>query len=142
MAVAAPFRAAGERRLPRSSFVVDLSLDRDWFSPDQAKRLVDVAVGEGLLDRESDDLVATFDPDDVRVPDGFRPDESVLRQRSTFETVLDACIDAGMEKQAAVAGINELQAELAVTVEAAAVVFARRQGIDVQDAAAAALEEL
>ena len=119
VAVAAPFRAAGDRRMAASNFVVDLSLDRD-----------------------GEDLVAQFDPDDVTVPDGFHPDESLLRQRSTFEKVLDACTDAGIEKQTAVAGINELQADLAVTIEAAAVLFARRQGIDVSEHAAAAVEEI
>jgi hypothetical protein len=141
-AVAAPFRAAGSRRLPESSFVVALSLDRDWFSPDQAKRLVDVAATEGLLDREDGDVVAAFDPDGVSVPDGFRPDESILQQRSVFEKVLDACVEAGVEKQTAVAGINRLQADLAVTVEAAAVLFAHRRGIDVAAEAEAALEAL
>ncbi|MFW5949583.1 MAG: DUF2240 family protein, partial [Halolamina sp.] len=46
--------------------------------------------------------------------------------------------DAGVEKQAAVAGINELQRDLGLTIEAAAVVFARREGVEVGEAAAAA----
>jgi hypothetical protein len=125
-----------------SEFVVALSLDRDWFSPDQAARLVDVAAGEGLLDREDDDLVAAFDPAGVDVPDDFSPDESVLRRRSTFERVLDALVDADHEKQEAVAAINRLQADLELTVEAAAVLYARRRGIDVGDLADRAREEL
>ncbi len=142
VAVAAPFRAEGSQRMAESSFVVDLSLDRDWFSPDQAKRLVDVALGEGLLSRDGDTLVANFEPDSVTIPDGFHPDESVLQQRSVFEKTLDACVEAGVEKQDAVAGINRLQADLAVTVEAAAVLFAHRRGIDIQAEASEALGEL
>lgn len=142
IAVAAPFLAAGSRSMPESSFVVDLSLDRDWFSPDQAKRLVDVATGEGLLSREDAELRPTFDPETVAVPDGFHPDESILQQRSVFETVLDRCLDHGIEKQTAVAGINKLQANLAVTIEAAAVLFAHKRGIDVRSEAETALEEL
>jgi hypothetical protein len=142
VAVAAPFRSEGKRVLGESSFVVALSLDRDWFSPDQAKRLVDVAVGEGLLERTDDGLRATFDPDSVSVPDGYHPDESILQQRSVFEKVLDACLDADIEKQDAVAGINRLQAELAVTIEAAAVLYAHRNGIDVTNEAAEALADL
>jgi len=141
-AVAAPFRQRGADRMGESEFVVALSLDRDWFSPDQAARLVDVAAGEGLLDREDDDLVAAFDPAGVDVPDDFSPDESVLRRRSTFERVLDALVDAGHEKQEAVAAINRLQADLELTVEAAAVLYARRRGIDVGDLADRAREEL
>ncbi|WP_255148806.1 DUF2240 family protein [Halorarius halobius] len=142
VAVAAPFRSEGTRVLEESSFVVALSLDRDWFSPDQSKRLVDVAVGEGLLERTDEGLRATFDPDSVSVPDDYHPDESILQQRSVFEKVLDACLDDGLDKQEAVAGINRLQADLAVTIEAAAVLFAHRRGIDVSDARGEALADL
>jgi hypothetical protein len=141
-AVAAPFVHSGSDTVGRSDFVVALSLDRDWFSPDQAKRLVDVAVSEGLLKQDGDDLRVTFDASGVTVPEDFQPDESVLRQRSTFERVLDAVVDAGTEKQEAVATINRLQSDLGVTIEAAAVVYARRQGIDVTDLADRARGEL
>ncbi|WP_121822501.1 DUF2240 family protein [Halostella salina] len=141
-AVAAPFRQRGAERLGENEFVVALSLDRDWFSPDQAKRLIDVATGQGLLAREDGDLVPSFDPEDVTVPEGFVPDESILQERSTFEQVLDRVVADGVEKQAAVADINRLQGELGVTVEAAAVVYARRQGVDVDEPARAAVEEL
>lgn len=141
-AVAAPFRDRGRDRLGEGEFVVALSLDRDWFTPDQAKRLVDVAAGRGLLSRESDDLVAEFDPANVTIPDGFVPDESVLREQSTFERVLSALTDAGVEKQDAVAAINERQRELGVTIEAAAVLYARRRNVAVADAADRALADL
>jgi hypothetical protein len=142
VAVAAPFRDRGRTRLGEGEFVVALSLDRDWFTPDQAKRLVDVAAGRGLLSREDDDLVAEFDPASITVPDGFVPDESVLREQSTFERILAALTDTGLEKQATVAAINERQQELGVTIEAAAVLYARRRGITVDDAADRALAEL
>ena len=141
-AVAAPFRQEGTTELGESAFVVALSLDRDWFSPDQAKRLVDVAASEGLLDREDGQLSVRFDPQSVEVPEEFEPDESLLQERSTFERVLGALVEAGHEKQEAVAAVNALQSELGVTVETAAVLYAHRQGIDVQEQAEAALAEL
>ena len=141
-AVAVPFRTKGRERLTQSEFVVALSLDRDWFSPEQAKRLVDVAATEGLLNRSEEGLAVTFAPHDVAVPEGFEPDDDVLRQRSTFERALGTLVDAGIEKQEAVAGINRLQADLGVTVEAAAVVYARREGVQISDVADRALAEL
>lgn len=142
VAVAAPFKQAGRDRLRENEFVVALSLDRDWMSPDQATRLVDIATGEGLLDREDDHLVPTFDPATVTVPDGFTPDETVFQQRSVFERLLSAVVDDGMEKREAVAEINSLQDELGVTIEAAAAVFARERGLEVEHAAQTALREL
>jgi hypothetical protein len=141
-AVAAPFRSRGRDRLAESEFVVALSLDRDWFTPDQAKRLVDVAASEGLLRRDGGELLAAFDPDTVEIPEEYEPDESVLQQRSTFERALDALVADGVEKREAVADINRLQSDLGLTVEAAAVVYARRRDIDTADLAERALEEL
>lgn len=140
--VAAPFRQEGTTELGESAFVVALSLDRDWFSPDQAKRLVDVAASEGLLHRNDGDLAVRFDPTTVEIPEDFEPDESILQERSTFERVLGALVEAGHQKQEAVAAVNGLQSELGVTIEAAAVLYAHREGIDIAEHAEAALTEL
>lgn len=141
-AVATPFRQRGVEQLKESEFVVALSLDQGWFSPDQAQRLADVATTEGLLEQRGDELAVAFDPLEVDIPEGFEPDESVLQRRSTFERILAAVVDAGVEKRTAVAEINRLQADLAVSVEAAAALYARRRGVDVTDLAARAREEL
>ena len=141
-AVAVPFRQAGRTEMGESEFVVALSLDRDWFTPDQAKRLLDVAASEGLCTRDTGDVVVEFPVGEVEIPDGFVPDESILQQRSTFERVLDRIVDAGVPKQEAVAGINALQSDLGVTVEAAAVVYARREGLAVEELAERALGDL
>lgn len=142
VAVAVPFRQRGTETLGEGEFVVALSLDREWFSPDQAKRLVDVAVGRGLLANEDGDLVATFDTDSVEVPEGYTPDTDILRAQSTFEQLLDRMVEAGMQKQEAVAAANETQRTLGVTLEAAAVLVATREGIDVSAAANAVQAEL
>lgn len=135
VAVAVPFRQRGTTRLGEGEFVVAVSLDRDWFSPDQAKRLIDISTGRGLLDRKDGDVLVTFDPDEVTVPENFRPDEDVLREQSTFEKLLSRVTDAGADKQDAVAAINERQRELGVTLETAALLHARAEGVAVSDLA-------
>ncbi|MFC7046596.1 DUF2240 family protein [Halobacteriaceae archaeon GCM10025711] len=142
VAVAAAFKQKGRNRIGANEFVVALSLDRDWLSPDQAKRLVDLATSEGLVSQDDGDLVAEFDVDGVDIPEEFVPDESLFREKSTFERVLDALVADGHDKQQSVAAINELQGRLGVRIEAAAVVYARRNGVDVGDAAAAAYDDL
>ncbi|QDX40585.1 DUF2240 family protein [Salarchaeum sp. JOR-1] len=140
--VAAPFKQRGKARIGEHEFVVALSLDRDWLSPDQAKRVIDIATGEGLVSRDDGDLIADFDLDSVEIPDDFSPDKSVFRERSAFERAVDALEADGLEKQEVVAAVNELQQEVGITADAAAVVYARREGVDVDDAAAKAREEL
>lgn len=142
VAVSIPFRQRGVDRMGEGEFVVALSMDRDWFTPDQAQRLADVARGRGLLSEADGDLVAGFEPAAVEVPDEFHPDESILLEQSTFERALDALVAAGVEKQTAVAEINELQRTLEITIEAAAVLYARRRGVDVDAIADDARREL
>lgn len=134
-AVAVPFRSAGTERMGEGEFVVALSLDRDWFSPDQAKRLVDIAEGRGLLAHDNGQLVATFDPGSVSVPEDFTPGTEVLTEQSTFEQIVDELVAGGVEKREAVASANERQSEAGVTLETAAVLVAREHGIDVSEAA-------
>ena len=140
IAVAAPFQQSGTERIEESTFVVALSLERGWFSPDQAKRLVDVATGQGLLAREDEHLVCTFDPDEVTLPDEFEPDDDILVDPSPFERLLARIVESGVEKRTAVAEINDLQRRLGISVEAAAATYAVTNGIDVSEEAAAARE--
>lgn len=140
--VAAPFRQRGVDELGESEFVAAIAMDRRWYSPAQTKRLLDVAAGEGLLERSDDAVAPTFDVGETEIPEEFSPGEELLQDRSTFERVLEVLTDAGHEKREAVAGINQLQAELGVTIEAAAVVYARKHGERVEDAGERALGEI
>lgn len=142
VAVAVPFKQQGTTRLGEGEFVVALALDRSWFSPDQAKRLIDVGASRGLLAREDGEVVAQFDPSEVSVPEEFEPDESILREQSTFEQILDALVTAGHDKQEAVAAINEKQRTLGISVEAAAALYARRHDVAVGAVAQAARDQL
>ncbi len=140
--VAVPFQAKGRTRLPESEFVVALSLDRDWFSPDQAAHISDRGVGQGLLRREDDELVAEFSPETVSIPPDFSPSENLLAESSPFEEVVDRLVEAGQDKQSLVANINQLQADLALTLDAAAVLYAYQNGYEVKALAERALTAL
>lgn len=140
--VAAPFKEAGRDRMGEQAFVVALSLDRDWVSPDQAKRVIERAVGRDLVDREDGDVVARFSVDDVEIPEDFEPDPALFRDRPVFERVLDALVDAGMDRRTAVAAINETQQSLGVTADVAAVLTARAEGVDIEERARDARESL
>ncbi len=142
VAIGAPFQREGTTELPEGTFVKKLSLDWEWFTPDQARRLADIGVGEGLLTREENRLVAQFDPATVEVPEEFRPDESLLQERSTFDRVLSALAGEGVEKQEAVAAMNRLKADRGLTMDGAAILYAHKRGADVAGLAERAREEL
>ncbi len=142
VAVAAPFKRKGRERLTEQAFVVDLAVDRNWVSPDQAKRLVELGTSRGLLEAEDDDLLLTFDAASVTIPDGFTPNESLFQTRSPVEIVIDALVESGTDRRDAVASINGLQQDLSVTAGTAAVLRARQAGLDVPEAVTTVETEL
>lgn len=140
--VAAPFKQSGSTELTEQALVVGLSLHRDWFSPDQAKQVIKRGRSEGLLAEEGDGFSPTFDPADVRIPRDFRPDQGILTTRTPFERTVDAIVSAGTEKRDAVAGINRVQRDLDVTIEAAAAIFAAANGVEIPEEIGLAASEL
>lgn len=141
-AVAAPFKRAGRTELTEQALVVDLAVDRNWVSPDQAKRLIELGSRRGLLEGTEEGFSATFDVTDVQIPEGYTPDERLFQERSPVEVVIDALVEAGTDRQAAVASINQLQQDLKVTAGAAAVLRARQARLAVPDAASRVETEL
>ena len=131
--VAAPFRHRGSDTLTDSEFIATLSMELDWYTPEQTRRVIDLATSEALLDRTDGQLVPTFEVEALSIPYDSSPDESILTERSVFEQLLTAVTDAGIDKQEAVAEINTLQRELGVTIEAAGVLYAHRHGVAVPD---------
>ncbi|ERG95521.1 DUF2240 family protein [Haloquadratum walsbyi] len=140
IAVAVPFKQRGKTRLGEGSFVVALSLDRNWFSPDQVQRLITIAASRGLLSQSGDKVIAEFDPATISIPDSYEPDESILREQSAFEQLLDALVTAGHEKRKVVAEINERQRHLGISVEAAAAVYAIEAGVDLDTDTGSAID--
>jgi hypothetical protein len=147
--VAYPFQKHGREAISTNDFVAALSLDRGWFDPAGAEQCLETAAAEGLLERTEDDeegaderVKATFEYAAVTVPEDLDPDPALLEPQSVFEGCVDRLVESGVEKREAVAGINRLQDDLALTVEAAAVVFTRRQSIAVADLATRARDEL
>lgn len=129
--VAAPFRHRGSDTLTDSEFIATLSMELDWYTPEQARRVIDLASTESLLNRDGEQLAPTVDVEGLSIPDDTTPDESILQERSAFERLLERLTDAGLEKQAAVAEINSLQRDLDITIEAAGVLYAHQHGIAV-----------
>jgi hypothetical protein len=127
--VADPFRRAGRDSLEQSEFVVSLSLDRNWFGPDEAEQVATVAEARGLLERTDAGLSPTFDPETAD-PVAEDPSLDLDPNRPPFEVVLDRL---GGERREHAAAINATQDRLGVDAPTAAVLHAHGECVDVDD---------
>jgi hypothetical protein len=134
--VSVPFKRKGKESLKESEFVLALSFDLNWFSPDQAKKVVLEAVKAGLIKREGDIIHPAFDLSSVEPPNGFKPGVFEEGERSIFDRIIERITaETGMDKRRVIALINKKRDELSklVEIEVSAILVALEHGVAVDN---------
>lgn len=128
--ISVPFKRKGKDSLKESEFVLALSFDLNWFTPEQAKKVVLEAERSGLLKREGDLIRPAFDLSSVEPPQDFKP--GVFEERSLFDRIIERITaETGMDKRKVIALINKKQDELSklVEIEVSAILIALEHGV-------------
>ena len=134
--VAVPFKRKGKEALKESEFVLALSIDLNWFNPEQAKNVLGNAEKAGLLKRDGNLIKPAFDLNSVEIPSGFKPDSSTFERKTIFDRIIERIIaGTGMEKRKVISLINKKQEELSklVAIEVSAILVALEHGVAVDD---------
>jgi len=140
-AVAVPFLGRETEEVTRAEFVYTLSADKGWFDPEEAEKIAERGVEQGLLGEEDGDLIAEFDLDGVEESES-KP-EVRGEERGTFERAVEILVSSGYERREAVARINRRHATMGdARIEAAALLALRQEGVEVSSLAEEALKSL
>ncbi len=134
--VSIPFLRKGKETLKDSEFVLALSIDLNWFTPEQAKNVLSQAESSGVLKRQGEMISPAFDLAKTEIPSGFKPEADVLEKKTIFDKIIERIIQkTGMEKRKVIALINKKQEELAkmVLIEVSAILVALENGVQVDD---------
>ena len=132
------YKRKGKNVLTEAEFQFAVSLDFRWFTPQEAQRLMELAIGRGLLVRADMYLSPSFDYKDIEAPLSFRPSRDVLvgekEEPSLFARLVGLITSqGGLKKRETVARINRTQERLGVDVEVAALVVAGDLGVDISE---------
>ncbi len=134
--VSMPFLRKGRETLKDSEFVLALSIDLNWFTPEQAKNVLSQSESSGILKRQGEMISPAFDLSKLQIPSGFKPEADVLEKKTIFDRIIERIIQkTGMEKRKVIALINKKQEELAkmVLIEVSAILVALENGVAVDD---------
>jgi hypothetical protein len=80
-----PFKRKGKEALKDSEFVLALSIDLNWFAPEQAKNVLSRAEKSGLLKREGELVQPAFDLSKIEIPPGFKPEPGIFEKKTIFD---------------------------------------------------------
>ena len=85
--IAFVFKRSGKESLSFSDLYLTLSMDLNWFTPEEAKDFVKVALEEKILKKEGESVTPSFDINKIVVPIGFNPSKksSNLKKIEIFE---------------------------------------------------------
>jgi len=134
--VSMPFKRKGKEVLKDMEFVMALSMDLKWFTPDQAKSVLAEAQRSGLLKRDGELVRPSFDISKIGIPSGFKPEKVAIEKKTIFEKVIERIIiSTGIEKRKVVSLINKKQEELSklTVIEVSAILVAIENAVLVDD---------
>jgi hypothetical protein len=81
------FKRSGKEKISFSELYLGLSMDLNWFSPEDAKKFLNDAIKKKLLVKENDQISLSFDINKITIPLGFSPSKSVFSEKKNKEVV-------------------------------------------------------
>jgi hypothetical protein len=75
------FKRSGKESLKFSDLYLALSMDLNWFTPDNAKTFINMAIEDKLLTKKGNLIKPTFNIEKIDVPIGFYPSKLVFEEK-------------------------------------------------------------
>ncbi|MCK4901992.1 MAG: DUF2240 family protein [Thermoplasmatales archaeon] len=137
------FKRSGKAKLSFSELYLTLSMDLNWFTPDDAKSFLNLTLKQKLLEKKGEIVQPAFDYERINVPIGFIPSKQVFEERvvakPTVEkaTVLEKIIKELVEKTKldqlqVTEKINKLAEEKTITKEVAALLVGKEYAVSLE----------
>jgi hypothetical protein len=135
------FKRSGKEELTPSDLYLPLSMDLQWFTPNQAKTFVNMALQQKLLIKNEGKLKPSFDYEKIVVPVGFRPSKKPIEEKEVKQEKLDAIKTimarivekTGQDEQSVVEKIKDLEKGKNVSLEVATLLVSKEYDVDVDD---------
>jgi len=134
--IAAAFKSKGKESMKESELIYTLSLDLGWFSHEVAKKIVELAIDKGIIQKKDDDLVPTFNINEIEIPIDFKPDLAKVFATSIFDLLIQEIAEkTGKNINEVISIINKKQERLGnlLSIEVVALIVAKEVGIDISE---------
>ena len=138
------FKRSGKSKLSFSDLYLTLSMDLNWFTPEDAKAFVNLALKQKLLTKKGESIQPCFDYDKIVVPVGFTPskmafeEKEVKKRDKKEETVLEKIVKLLVEKtdldeRQVIEKINATSKKKNITTEVAALLIGKEYDVSLED---------
>ena len=132
------FQKKGKGSLTEKEFVFAASLDLRWFTPKEAQKFLDIGIESELLALDKDRVKATFDYKGVNIPKNYAPTtellQSSVKPKGVFLKIVDQISTSkDIPSKDVISLVNQTQDRMGIDVEVAALIVARKYGLDISE---------
>jgi len=137
------FKRSGKEKMGFSELYLNLSIDLNWFSPEDAKKFLNDVIKKKLLIKEDNLLLPSFDLNKIKIPIGFSPSKRAFIEKKNQEGTEDKNIvsqiikrineKTKLEKKQIIDNINEISKEKNIIEEIAALLVGKEYEIEIND---------
>lgn len=138
------FKRSGKPKLNFSDLYLALSMDLNWFTPEDAKAFVNKAINNKLLTKKGEVILPNFGYEKIIVPVGFTPSKQVFEEKvikkpeKKEEVLIDKIVKHLIDKteldshqiREKILGISKINN---ITIEVAATLFAKEYDVSFED---------
>jgi hypothetical protein len=138
------FKRSGKELLKFSDLYLALSMELNWFTPDDAKSFISQALKEGILTKKDDMIKPNFDYENTDIPTGFTPSINVLEEKkeekpvvkddSLIQIMINKLVEkSNIEKSQIIKEIETLAKERYLTKEVASLLIGKKYNINFEN---------
>ena len=136
------FKRSGKSQLSYSELYLALSMDLNWFTPDDAKVFVDSSLKNDLLAKKGDLIQPNFEYDTIVVPVGFTPsgqvfegkiEKQVEKKSDIFDKIIKRLVkETKLDEEKIKEKIHKISNEKDITAELAALLFSKECNVSTE----------
>jgi len=140
--IAFVFKRSGKKEINFSTFYLTLSMDLNWFTPNNAKKFVTQAIEQKLLIKKKDLLIPAFDIEKINIPLGFVPSRKIVfKEKLKEKTEIDVLTkiikkisqETNNSEETIINRINDIEKEKNINPEIAALLVGRENNIELSE---------
>lgn len=132
------FKRSGKEELSAAEIYLPLSMDLKWFTPNQAKAFVNMALQQKFLEKKDSKMIPCFDYKKVVIPVGFSPTkQDVLEKETKLDAIKTIMVriseKAGLSDAEVSERISKTSEEKNISEGVAALLVAKEYNVEFED---------
>ncbi|MCD6473797.1 MAG: DUF2240 family protein [Thermoplasmata archaeon] len=129
------FQTTGKDRLTEKEIYMILSFKLGWLTPAEGKKAIQKALEKNLIKKEGEEIIPNFDYKSIDIPFEFKFDSKMLEVEEDFYSKIVARIvgSKNIGEKKVRKEIEELAEKNDIYKEVAALVIAKRYGVEIDD---------